>query len=211
MGVSTILSANQTAQYRGLRMTAAEFLELEEDGCRYELVDGVVCRSPSTLYWHQKVAAEILAQIAWFLRSNPIGDVLAEVDVDLGPGPRGGERVYRPDVVFVRQEHVPANLDYIKGPPDLIVEVVSASSRRYDHETKKDDYQRCGVPEYWIIDPQQGAMTFYRHRDGRYAEIKPEGNSFTSEAVVGFTLDLARLRQAFGVSPQSWRFDRFKS
>ncbi|MCP4246809.1 MAG: Uma2 family endonuclease [bacterium] len=202
MSESVLISPNQIAQYRGLRMTAAEYLALEEDACRYELVDGVVCMSPSPQYWHQKVAGEVLAQIAWFLRNNPIGDVLAEVDVDLGPGPRGGERVYRPDVVFVRREHVPANLDYIKGPPDLIVEVVSASSRRYDHETKKDDYERCSVPEYWIIDPQRSAMTFYRLRDGRYARIEPEADSFASEAVAGFTLDLERLRQAFSVNPQ---------
>ena len=196
MIVPAISLPDRTAQYRGLRMTAEEYLQLEEDGCRYELVDGVVCMSPSPLYKHQKVAAEVLAQIAWFLRTNPLGDVLAEVDVDLGPGPRGGDLVYRPDVVFVRKEHVPENLDHIRRPPDLIVEVVSPSSRRYDRETKKDDYERCGVPEYWIIDPEKDSMTFYRLRGGRYAEVKPDGNSFKSETVPGFALDLDRVRQA---------------
>jgi len=186
------------ARYRGLRMTATEYFELEEDGCRYELVDGVVCMSPSPTYRHQKVAIEISFQIGTYLSSHPLGDVLNEIDVHLGPGPTGGDLVYRPDVVFVRTENIPEDLKRIIALPDLIVEVVSESSRRYDHETKKGDYERAGIMEYWIIEPEQNTMTFYRFKGDRYIEIKPQGDTLPSEALPGFTLDLVRLRRSFG-------------
>jgi len=77
------------------------------------------------------------------------------------------------------------------------VEIISSSSRRYDSETKKNDYERCGVREYWLIDPEREAMTFYRLQDGRFAEVPASDNHFTSEAVPGFTLDLPRVRETF--------------
>ena len=63
--------------------------------------------------------------------------------------------------------------------------------------TKKDDYERCGVGEYWLIDPERKAMTFYRLRDRRFVRIPARGKSFASQAVPGFVLDLLRVRATF--------------
>jgi Uma2 family endonuclease len=190
----------KAASYAGLRMSAEEYFSLEEDACRYELIDGVVCMSPSPTPRHQKVAAFIVHQIAAHLDEHPLGEVFVEVDVHLGRGPKGGDLVYRPDVVFIRAERVAANIDRIVEPPDLVVEIVSDTSRRYDHETKKSDYERCGVAEYWIIDPAREAATFYRLESGQYIEVKTEGDRFHSTALAGLTLDLARLRRSFRLS-----------
>ena len=83
------------------------------------------------------------------------------------------------------------------GPPDLAVEVISPDSRRYDTQTKRDDYERCGVREYWIVDPQQKLLTFLRNEAGRFVEVPPQGDSFASEAVEGFVLNLAEVRDSF--------------
>ncbi len=85
----------------------------------------------------------------------------------------------------------------IVGGPDLVVEVVSRGSRRMDTETKKADYERFGVREYWLIDPERQAMTFWRLQDNRFVEVAPTGHTFASQAVPGFTLDLAHLRAKF--------------
>jgi Uma2 family endonuclease len=188
---------DQPALYHGLRMTADEYFQLGETEGFYELIDGMVVMSPSPTPRHQMVAARLLTQIGVFLENHPVGEVFFEVDVHLQRAPRGGDLVYRPDIVFVRSERVARNLDRIAEPPDLIVEIASESSRRYDQETKKADYERFGVLEFWLIDPEEDAMTFYRLRKGRYVETVPEGDFLSSEAIPGFVLDVARMRRAF--------------
>ncbi|MFQ5490242.1 MAG: Uma2 family endonuclease [Phycisphaerae bacterium] len=182
----------RSACYRGLRMTARQYLQLEEDEVRYELVDGVVCMSPSPNCAHQQIGAQISCQIGIYLDANPLGHVMHEIDVNLDD-----DLVYRPDVVFVAKGRVSPDANYITGPPDLVVEIISESSRRYDRETKKDDYERCGVGEYWLIDPGLHAMTFYRLVDGKYVEVAPEGNQFASQALPGFRLDLTKIKKGF--------------
>ena len=185
-------------QYRGLRVSAEEYLALPDDGYRYELVEGVVVMSPSPTLRQQAVVAEILAQIMMYLREHPVGHVFPESDVHLGTGLRGGDLVYRPDLVFVRAERLPRTPDEtLRGPPDLVVEVVSPGSRRYDAETKRQDYERLGVREYWLVDPERGAMTFLRLVGGRFVEPPADGETFASEAVPGFALDLVRVRKSF--------------
>lgn len=179
-------------RYRGLRLSADEYLQLDDDGFRYELVDGVVCMSPSPTPAHQEIVLEIGAQIRNHLQQHPIGKVFVELDVQLR-----GDLVYRPDVVFLRAERAEQCRERVVGPPDLIVEVVSPDSKRYDAETKRGDYERCGVAEYWMIDPQRDSMVFLRLQGERYVEIEPTGNRLASEAVPGFTLDIERLRKAF--------------
>ena len=140
---------------------------------------------------------EIAVQLGIFLREHAIGKVFAEIDVHLGEGPTGGDLVYRPEVVFVRAERLPAMQDKIFGGPDLVVEVISRGSRRMDSETKKNDYERFSVREYWLIDPEREAMTFYRLDENRFVEVPLAGTTFVSQAVPGFELDLHRVREAF--------------
>ena len=158
---------------QGLRMTADEFLDRPDDGYRYELVEGVVVMPPSPRMRHQAVTMEIIRQLNVFLTRHPIGQLLAETDMHLGRATASS------------------------APPALAVEVVSQGSRRYDRITKKADYERFGVLEYWLMDPERDAMTFWRLRAGRYVEIEPEGKRFASEAIPGFVLDLAKVRKIF--------------
>jgi Uma2 family endonuclease len=60
---------------------------------------------------------------------------------------------YQPDLVFVAAERCHIIRDRVWGPPDLVVEVLSAESRRYDRDQKRDWYQRYGVREEWLVDP----------------------------------------------------------
>ncbi len=195
-GVATAVERCETP-YHNLRMTADEFLQIPDEGNNYELIDGVVVMSPSPTPRHQDVAMEIAVQLGIFLREHAIGKVFPEIDVHFGEGPTGGDLVYRPEVIFVRAERLPAMQDKIFGGPDLVVEVISRGSRRMDNETKKNDYERFGVREYWLIDPEREAMTFYRLDENHFVEVPPAGTTFASQAVPGFELDLHRVREAF--------------
>lgn len=178
-------------------MTAAEYMELEPDGYRYELIDGVVCMSPSPTPRHQNVATRIAAQLQGFLDDHPIGYVFHEIDVDLGATLGRKGVVYRPDVAVVVAEQSGSIPERIESAPVLVVEVLSPSTRQLDLVTKRADYARAGVREYWLVDPDAGSMTFLRLHDGQYVEIPPDGDSFHSEAVPGFDLNLTYIRRAF--------------
>ncbi len=115
----------------------------------------------------------------------------------LGKGPTSGDVVYKPELVFVRAERLPRMREKIEGAPDLVVEVISRGSRRLDSETKKNDYEHAGVREYWLIDPQRNAMTFYRLQGDRFVEAAAKGDAFASEPVPGFVLDIAAVRETF--------------
>lgn len=185
------------AQFLGLRMAADEFLSLPDDGFNYELLDGVVVMSPNPTPPHQRVAGEIFSQIKWYLRDHPVGEVFFEIDVHLGRGARGGDLVYRPEVIFVSAARLPEMTEKISGAPELVVEVISRGSRRLDTQTKRGDYERSGVEEYWLVDPQRRALTFLRRAGGKFVEAQPDGDTLASSAIAGFELDLKPVRAAF--------------
>jgi Uma2 family endonuclease len=105
-----------------------------------------------------------------------------------------------PDLQFYRRGNEPA-LDQeqglVRGRPDLVVEVVSPSSQRYDRVTKLRWYAQLSVPEYWLVDP--GARTLERLllRDGAYviASALADDELFRPETFEGLEIPLAKLWQ----------------
>lgn len=173
-------------------MGADSYLALSNDGFQYELVDGVVVLSPSPTPKHQSVLAEISYQIMSHLKTHPLGSVFPEVDVRLSD-----EIVYRPELVFIRKDRVAANWRRILQPPDMVVEIVSPDSLRFDAETKRGDYERFGVTEFWLIDPDREDLRFHRLEQATYKLIEAPGAFFASEAVPGFVLNLDEVRRSF--------------
>lgn len=176
-------------RYTGLRMSADEYLALPDDGHRYELIDGVVVMSPGPSPSHQDVRGEIEYKLRAFLRDHPVGWALADVDIVLS-----SDLIYRPDLVFVgshRGQSRPRRIDF---PPELVVEVLSPSNASTDLHTKRADYQRFGVPEYWIVSPGDGAILALTLDAGAYCERVLSGDAYGCPAIDGFTLDLAAVR-----------------
>jgi len=183
--------------YFGQRMTADEFLSIQDETTNYELIDGVVVVSPSPEPPHQKVTLEVAGQLWVFNRHARVGELYVETDVHFGEGRHGGDVVYRPEIIFVRNERVKdiVRRHKIQGAPHLVVEVISRGSRHFDTTTKKSDYERFGIHELWLFDPERKGMMFYRSHDGRLVEVPAAGNTFASEAVPGFLLDLVPIRE----------------
>ncbi len=179
--------------YRGLRMSADEYLALpEEQGYRYELVNGVVCMSPSASFGYQRIIAKIAFYLGDFLELNPIGHVAVEVDVKLRD-----DLVLRPDLIFLTLDKAARCKTHVTEVPDLVIELVSQDSRSMDTQTRRADYEAAGVREYWIIDPIRKTFTFLVLRDGRYQEVLPVSNRFQSTVLPGFELDLDAVRRLF--------------
>lgn len=185
------------SSFAGLRLTADEYFALPDDGNKYELIDGVVVMSPSPTPKHQKISGIIYGELYAHIRRNRLGLLLFETDVRLGRRPDGRDLVYRPEIVFVAASRVAQIGERIAIAPDLVVEIISPDSRSLDSETKYEDYERAGVREFWLIDPPEERMTFFRLADGRFAPATIANDRYASEIVSGFELDLSLVRDAF--------------
>lgn len=176
--------------YAGLRMTADEYLALGETQERYELIDGVVVMSPSPTAYHGDFAVEILGQLRDFSKSHPKRvRYFTEIDVRLG-----GKLVYQPDISAFRWEKVGKRPTWLESPPDLVVEVLSPSSKVYDLITKREDYERFGVAEYWVVDPMDGSVKCWRRVGVRLLESNVQGDQLPCHSIPDFVLDLRPLR-----------------
>lgn len=171
-------------------MDADQFMALEQDGFRYELIDGIVRMSPSANFHHQDIAGEIEYQIRRYLEKHPVGYVGHEIDV-----PFAKRLVYNPDLVFVSKARMPKRTEKVGVVPDVVVEVLSRKTRKQDMTRKLGDYQRFGVMEYWVIDPREVSCAFYRLRDGQYVSVAAKRGKFASLAIPGFVLDVAKVER----------------
>lgn len=139
----------------------------EDDGHRYEIIDGSLHVSPSPTPWHQLVASELFV----LLRAAKPTDllVLTELDVDIG------HSVLKPDVLVVRASAVTARTRRL-GPADVLlaVEVESPSSRRIDRLAKPSVYAEAGIPAYWRIGldrPEEPLIAVHELAGDVYREV----------------------------------------
>lgn len=137
------------------RKTVADFMRLPE-GTLAELIDGeiyVMSPSPETL--HQVVVLNVTVALREHVRRKHAGQVfVAPLDVHLP-----SRDVVEPDVIFVSEARKEiARGRWIKGAPDLLVEVLSPSHPERDLIVKRHLYAQNGIREYWVVDPEAAAV-----------------------------------------------------
>ena len=133
----------------------------DDDGKRYELIEGELFVSCAPGLPHQLVLYKLLLRLGNYLEANPIGN--------LAPGPGAVFSKYDaviPDLVFVTNERwnsIIANDRFIAAP-DLVVEIVSAGSenRARDLKAKRRLYGKYGVKEYWVVDGENRSILVFR-------------------------------------------------
>ena len=124
---------------------------------REELVDGkTVMMSPRPSVNHSQVASNIYYLFAHYLRKKTCRPFADGVDLYLDE-----DNQFIPDFMVVCDPDK-IKPDGVHGAPDLVVEVLSPSTARNDKTRKKDIYARCGVQEYWIVDPSGKSLEIYR-------------------------------------------------
>jgi Uma2 family endonuclease len=150
-----------------LKLRYQDLLELPDDGRRHELIDGEHYVTPSPNRAHQRAVGNLHVLLRASLEAPPCGEVyLAPFDVLFSD-----EDVVEPDLLYVSNEraHVVTD-DNVKGSPDLVVEVLSPSTRRRDEKLKRRLYERYDVSEYWIVDTDlERIKVFRRSPDGALA------------------------------------------
>ena len=145
------------------QITWDDVQQLPDDGNRYEAIEGALYMTPAPSVRHQRIVFRLQRELARVLVDLGYGELLfAPIGVRF-PATQEG---VQPDILFVSNERrgIVAP-DELKGAPDLIVEILSPSTAARDRDLKRRLYQRQGVAEYWIVDPDANAVDLWRFGD----------------------------------------------
>jgi Uma2 family endonuclease len=168
----------------------------EEDGVQRELIDGELFVTPSPFIRHQRLLIRLTTSLANHLAAHQgQGEVFGSpLDVVMTP-----YDVVEPDVLVVLGDQLDVLTDkHIHGAPGIVVEILSKGTRKRDLTLKRQLFEREGVREYWIVDPEGDTVAVYRRAadgtmpmaatlDARNAE------TLTTPLLPGWELPLERL------------------
>ncbi|HEY6324032.1 MAG TPA: Uma2 family endonuclease [Thermoanaerobaculia bacterium] len=160
------------------------------DQPRHELVFGRLYVTPSPFPRHQVVShvlVRLLGRIAeaadGFLFYAPLDVVLAD------------HSVVQPDLIYFSAARVPNLSKRIEVAPDLVVEVLSPGTARFDRNKKRNLYAFSGVKEYWLVDQERRQIEFLINEAGSFVAAAPVAGRYRSPAIPEIELDVSQLWQ----------------
>ena len=172
------------------KLTYDDYVNLPDDGKRYEIIDGVLYVNPSPNTKHQRVLGNLYAALRSYAYSRKTGEVfIAPFDVVFSHFD-----ILQPDILYIRKERLAILTEAnVRGAPDIVIEVLSKGTRRKDGTTKRKRYELFGVSEYWIADPVNDTVRILK-LEGEHFERIIVGGRTTSSLLPGFSM---RLKDVF--------------
>ncbi len=177
--------------------TYADYLTWESNE-KYELFDGMPVMQARPSIQHQNIEGALLQQLRNLLDGKPC-QAFAEIEV-LFPDyaqqkAEDVPNIYVPDIVVVCE---PEKLteQYCIGAPTLVMEILSPSTAKADRLVKLNKYQQAGVPEYWIVSPQERNVTVFALENGVYRTAAVYTSEDTAARILsldGGVLDLSKV------------------
>jgi Uma2 family endonuclease len=166
----------------------------DDDGMRYELIEGELFVSCAPGLPHQLVLTNLVTELTIYLRQNPIGIAVT------GPGAVfSNYDAVIPDLVFASKERLDSIVgnDRFVAAPELVVEIVSPGkeNRARDLIAKRRLYGKYGVQEYWIVDAENKSVTIFQLTRSTLAQIRiaQNGDEITSPLLPEFTLKVSSI------------------
>jgi len=187
--MATALKNSQTDDY-----TYSDYMQMPDDGNRWEIVHGVpyMMAAPSTK--HQRASSKLSRRLGTFLEGRRCEVFTSPFDVRL---PLYNEKdedvtnIVQPDIVVYCN---PSGFDEKggKGAPDLVVEILSPSSAIMDRFRKFRLYELAGVKEYWIVDAESESVEVYVHDGVKFSPKMHfgKGDRAASAVMEGFSVDV---------------------
>jgi len=169
------------------KLTYEDYLLFPEDGQRHEIVDGEHYVMPAPTFGHQGISVNLSAPLALFVREHRLGFVrYAPLDVLLSP-----YDVVQPDLLFISNQRAGiVKGGNVQGAPDLVVEILSDSSRQRDEFLKRHLYEQFGVIEYWLVDPDRKTVRVFNRSGERFLAPREvaAGEMLTTPLLPGFEI-----------------------
>src|SRR2546428_4498414 len=151
-----------------IKLTYEDYVDLPDDGRRYEILDGELEVSPAPAPKHQAVSRNLVWIVHGHVQERGLGSVYyAPIDVILTD-----TSIVQPDLVFIAaaRESIVSSRG-IEGAPDLAVEILSPWSVRRDRVAKAALYARYGIRHYWLVDPEARTLEVYETANGAYRSV----------------------------------------
>jgi len=153
----------------GVKLTYDDFVQFPDDGQRHELIDGEHYVTPSPNTKHQRISINLTVLIGSWLERNPIGQLFhAPFDVVFS-----NFDVVEPDLLYLSNARAIDVLTplHVRGVPELVIEIGSPGTRNRDETVKRRLYERVGVSEYWVVDPEIDTVRVYRLESEGFARV----------------------------------------
>ena len=179
-----------TTAARARRWTYADYCRIPPDRLRHEIIDGRHFVNPAPSPYHQTVSRRLLYELMRLVEKRELGEVFhAPIDVHLGPG-----TVVQPDLVVLRpRTRSIVGPKKLTGVPDLMIEILSPSNRRYDTRIKRERYERAWVREFWLVDPDGHTIEQLLLRDRCYVLVATAAERITLRILRGVTIHLGEV------------------
>jgi len=173
--------------------TFEEFCFLVKDRQKADLVDGVIYMASHDNTDANSLCVWLVSVVNLFVETLDLGKVFVSRVAFRLDGKNGPE----PDLAFVRKSRLHlVKRGHVAGRPDLAMEIVSPESVDRDYLRKRAEFERAGVPEYWIIDEVERKVTLLRlDAKGKYREVRPIKGVLRSQVLPGFWLRVSWLWQ----------------
>ncbi|MCB9892360.1 MAG: Uma2 family endonuclease [Planctomycetes bacterium] len=172
------------------KLDYTDYLRFPDDGRRHEIIGGEYFVNPAPSTGHQAVSTRLAARLVFAIEDQGLGRVLsAPTDVELTE-----HDIVQPDIVVLTAEHASRiGPNRIHGPPDLVVEILSPGTRGHDRERKFELYERAGVREYWIVDPEARNVVQYASRGSLLSFVGTPDDRIELEIFPSVTIRLDRV------------------
>jgi Uma2 family endonuclease len=175
-------------------LTYDDYLTLPNDGKRYELIEGELFMTPAPTTEHQDISFRLERLLYEFVLKSNRGHIYhAPVDVVFSM-----TDVVEPDIIYIskEREHIITKRNIIAAP-DLVVEILSEGTETIDRTAKKALYEKYGVMEYWIVDPDGKTLECFVLKEGKSVLFGSFciNDMFESTLLKGFRVNL---KEVFG-------------
>jgi Uma2 family endonuclease len=174
--------------------TEEQYLKLTDaTNCMIEFTDGAIEVLPMPTDQHQSISQFIFLALRAFMQH--IGGKVHYAPLRLQIRP---DKFREPDILLVRDARDPRRQNRYWLGADLVVEIVSPDNPERDTVTKRADYAAAGIPEYWIVNPEEETVTVLTLAGDSYADqgIFGRGTQATSALLAGFAVDVDALFDA---------------
>jgi Uma2 family endonuclease len=153
---------------RRIRYRADDLWDMPDDGKIYEIIDGELYVSPTPAEPHQRALMNLAGYLWQHVRARKLGRVyVAPFAVVLGP-----DTALEPDLIYLTAEHEDrVSHRGVESSPDLVVEILSPSTRRRDLDLKRRRYARAGIGDYWIVVPDARTLQALHLEGAEYSAV----------------------------------------